>query len=218
MFSRILYFIGHIIITVYARLMLKMDVRWHEKMPKGPVLYAANHPSTTDPVFLHTLFRKPMSIMIHSRVFTIPFLGAYMKKMGHVRVIPGKGEEVLEEARRTLESGRSVVIFPEGLLSPVNGFHEPRSGVARLALESKVPVVPLGISLKEKNCKRFPATFEGELDIVAWYLRGPYAITIGKPLLFSGNANDRSQVRTVAQNIMQHIRSLAWESRQRVGA
>lgn len=218
MFSKILYFIGRTIITAYVRLMLKMDVLWHEKIPTGPVLYAANHPSTTDPVFIHTLFRKPMSIMIHNQVFTIPFLGAYMKKMGHVRVIPGKGEEVLDEARRTLKSGRSVVIFPEGLISPVNGFHEPRSGVARLALESKVPVVPLGISLKEKNCKRIPATFEGEPGIVTWYLRGPYAITVGKPLLYSGNANDRSLVRTVAENIMQHIRSLAKESHQRVGA
>jgi 1-acyl-sn-glycerol-3-phosphate acyltransferase len=216
--SRILYTIGRIVITFYVRLMLKMDVHWHEKMPKGPVLYAANHPSTTDPIFIHTLTRKPMSIMIHNRVFTIPFLGAYMKKMGHVRVIPGKGEEVLEEARRTLKSGRSVVIFPEGLISPVDGFHEPRSGVARLALQSGVPVIPLGIYLREKNCKRVSATFEDGPDIVAWYLRGPYAITVGKSLRFSGNADDRPLVRNVAENIMQHIRTLVGESRQRMGA
>ena len=218
MISRLLYFLGRVIITAYVRLMLKMDVHWHEKMPKGPVLYAANHPSTTDPIFIHTLTRKPMSIMIHNRVFAIPFLGAYMKKMGHVRVIPGKGEEVLEEARRTLASGRSVVIFPEGFISPVNGFHEPRSGVARLALQSNVPVIPLGIYLREKDCKRVSATFDDGPDIVTWYLRGPYAITVGKSLRFSGNADDRSLVKNVAENIMQHIRILVRESRQRVGA
>jgi 1-acyl-sn-glycerol-3-phosphate acyltransferase len=218
MFSRILYLIGRIIITAYVRLMLKMDVRWHEKMPDGPVLYAANHPSTTDPVFIHALFRKPMSIMIHNRVFAIPFLGAYMKKMGHVCVIPGKGEDVLEEARRTLASGRSVVIFPEGLISPTDGFHEPRSGVARLALESGVPVVPLGISLKEKNCKRIEATFEDGPDLVTWYLHGPYAITVGKALRFFGDSSDRSLVKTVAENVMAHIRTLVSESRQRVAA
>lgn len=218
MASKLLYQIGRIIITFYTRLMLKMDVHWYEKMPKGPVLYAANHPSTTDPVFIHALFRRPMSIMITHKVFTIPFLGMYMKKMGHVRVVPGQGEQVLDEARRTLESGRSVIIFPEGLISPEGGFHEPRSGVARLALQSGVPVVPLGISLREKNCKRIPATFEGEPDIVTWYLRGPYAVTVGKALRFSGNANDRSLVKDIAENIMQHIRALAGESRQRVEA
>ena len=218
MFSRTLYTIGRLVITSYVRLMLRMDVRWHEKMPKGPVLYAANHPSTTDPIFIHTLFSKPMSVMIHSKVFTIPLLGAYMRKMGQISVIPGKGDHVLDEARRTLESGRSVVIFPEGLISPVDGFHEPRSGVARLALQSGVPIVPLGIYLSEKNCKRIPATFEGEPDIVTWYLRGPYAITVGKALRFFGDANDRPLVKTVAENVMQHIRALSMESRQRVTA
>ena len=218
MLSRILYTLGRIVITSYTRLMLKMDVRWHEKMPKGPVLYAANHPSTTDPIFIHTLFSRPMSVMIHSKVFTIPLLGAYMRKMGQISVIPGKGDHVLDEARRTLESGRSVVIFPEGLISPVDGFHEPRSGVARLALQSGVPIVPLGIYLSEKNCKRIPATFEGEPDIVTWYLRGPYAITVGKALRFFGDANDRPLVKTIAENVMQHIRALSMESRQRVTA
>lgn len=216
MISRILYAVGRFLIAAYVRLMLKMDVRWHEKLPEGPVLYAANHPSTTDPVFLHTLTRKPVSILIHNKVFTIPVLGAYMKKMGHVRVIPGKGEEALAEARRTLAAGRSVVIFPEGLLSPEDGFHEARSGVARLALQSKVPVVPLGIYFPPKNCRRITATFEGEPDVIAWYLRGPYAVTVGRALRFFGDARDRSLVRKVAENVMGHIRALALESRQRV--
>ncbi len=157
-------------------------------------------------------------VMIHSKVFTIPFLGAHMKKMGQIRVIPGKGEQVLEEALRTLAAGRSVVIFPEGLISPVNGFHEPRSGVARLALQSKVPVVPLGIYLREKNCKRVPNSFEGEPYLITWYLRGPYVITVGKALRFTGDARDRLLVRTVAESVMSHIRSLVSESRRRVAA
>lgn len=218
MFSRILYTIGRIVITSYVRLMLKLDVHWHEKMPKGPVLFAANHPSTTDPIFMHSLMSRRISVMIHSKVFTIPLLGAYMRKMGQICVVRGKGEQVLEEARRTLKSGRSVVIFPEGLISPANGFHEAHSGVGRLALLCDVPVIPLGIYLSEKNCKRIPTTFEGEPDLVTWYLHGPYAVTIGKALRFSGDANNHSLVKTVAENVMQHIRALAIESRQRVTA
>ena len=216
MFSRILYIIGRIVILSYVHLMLKLDVHWHENMPKGPVLFAANHPSTTDPIFIHSLLSRRISVMINAKVFTIPLLGAYMRKMGQICVIPGKGEQVLEEARQTLKSGRSVVIFPEGLISPVDGFHEARSGVARLALQCGVPVVPLGIYLSEKNCKRIPTSFEGEPDLITWYLHGPYAVTIGKALRFSGDAMDHSLVKTVAENVMQHIRALATESRQRV--
>lgn len=218
MVLKILYAIARLLIAAYVRLMLKMDVRWHEEQPDGPVLYAANHPSTTDPVFIHTLTRKPMSIMIHSKVFTIPFLGMYMKTMGHVRVIPGKGEDVLAEAQQALASGRSVLIFPEGLVSPEDGFHEARSGVARLALQSKVPVVPLGIYFPKRNCKRIPTTLDGKPDVITWYLRGPYAVTVGKALCFFGDAGDRSLVRKIAEDVMEHIRALAMESCQRVMA
>jgi len=218
MFSKILYTISRIVITSYVRLMLKLDVYWHEKMPKGPVLFAANHPSTTDPIFLHSFMSRRISVMIHAKVFTIPLLGAYMRKMGQICVIPGKGEQVLEEARRTLEAGRSVVIFPEGLISPLDGFHEARSGVARLALQSGVPVIPLGIYLSERNCKRIPATFDGKPDLITWYLYGPYAITVGKALRFSGDAKNQSHVKKIAANVMQHIRALVMESRQRVTA
>lgn len=216
MLSKFLQETGRLVISSYVRMMLKLDIQWHAKLPEGPVLFAANHPSTTDPIFIQVLLSRPLSVMITSKVFSIPILGAYMRKMKQICVTPGQGEAVLEEARQNLVDGRSVTIFPEGLISPRDGFHSPRSGVARLALKSGVPVVPLGIYLAEKGCKRFPTNLEGEPDVITWYLRGPYAITIGKPLHFSGDANDKPLVKRTAEIIMGHIRLLAQESRQRV--
>jgi 1-acyl-sn-glycerol-3-phosphate acyltransferase len=217
MFSKLLYKTGRIIIGSYARLMLKMDVHWHEAMPEGPVLYAANHPSTTDPIFIHLISKQPMSVMINSKIFSIPVLGAYMRKMQQIEVIRGKGQSdrILKQAVRSLAAGRSVVIFPEGAISPPDGFAPVHSGVARLALQSGVPVVPIGIHLRDENCKRVPTSLEGEPEVITWYLNGPYAITVGKPLHFKGNADDRPTVRSIAENIMDHIRNLTHESRQR---
>ncbi|PWH16231.1 MAG: hypothetical protein DDG60_04295 [Anaerolineae bacterium] len=216
MFSALLYKVGEILIKSYAKCMLKMDIRHKAELPLGPVLYAANHPSTTDPIFMHLVSPSPLSVMITSKVFSIPVLGAYMRRMQQIAVVPGQGERVLEEARQMLARGRSVMIFPEGLISPPGDFHAPRSGVARLALKAGVPVVPLGISLREENCKRVPTVLDGEPDVITWYLRGPYAVTIGKPLWFQGDADDRSLVKTIAETVMQQIRDLARESRQRV--
>jgi 1-acyl-sn-glycerol-3-phosphate acyltransferase len=215
MFSRAFYETGALFIKTYAKLMLRLDIHWQETLPRGPVLFAANHPSTTDPIFIHLISPQPISVMIASKVFSIPVLGAYMRKMQQISVNPGQGERVLDEAQQTLEAGRSVAIFPEGLISPVDGFHAPRSGVARLALRSDVPVIPLGIYLSEKNCKRIPTQLDGEPDIITWYLRGPYAVTLGKPLRFSGDPRDQPLVKNVAETIMQNIRALAQESRQR---
>jgi 1-acyl-sn-glycerol-3-phosphate acyltransferase len=217
MLSEILYRVSRIMIQSYAMLMLKMDVHWRSSLPAGPVLFAANHPSTTDPILIHLISKKRMSVMITSKVFSIPFLGAYMRKMDQICVSPGQGEKVLEQARQTLKAGRSVTIFPEGLISPTGGrFNAPRSGAARLALSSGVPVIPIGIYLSDKGCRRIPATFDGEPDIVTWYLRGPYAITIGKPMHFRGDVNDKDFVRKVSENIMQNIRALVLDSQRRV--
>jgi 1-acyl-sn-glycerol-3-phosphate acyltransferase len=120
-----------------------MDFHWRTVLPAGPVLFAANHPSTTDPIFIHLISKKPMSVLINAKVFTIPFLGAYMRKMGQICVSPGQGEKVLEQACQTLGKGRLVTIFPEGQISPAGGgFNPPRSGVARLAIGSGVPLIP----------------------------------------------------------------------------
>jgi 1-acyl-sn-glycerol-3-phosphate acyltransferase len=217
MLSEILYRVSRIMIRSYAKLLLKMDINLRRSLPAGPVVFAANHPSTTDPILIHLISKKPMSVMITSKVFSIPILGAYMRKMGQICVSPGQGEKVLEQARQTLKAGRSVTIFPEGLISPAGGgFNPPRSGVARLALSSGVPVIPIGIYLSDKGCRRIPATFEGEPDIVTWYLHGPYAITIGKAMHFLGDANDKDFVRKVSENIMETIRALALESQRRV--
>jgi 1-acyl-sn-glycerol-3-phosphate acyltransferase len=217
MLSEILYRVSRIMIQSYAKLMLKMDIHWRTSLPIGPVLYAANHPSTTDPFLIHLISKKPMSVMITSKAFSIPFLGAYMRKMNQICVSPGQGEKVLEQAHQTLIAGRSVTIFPEGLISPEGGhFNAPRSGVARPALSSGVPVIPIGIYLSDKGCRHIHATFEGEPDIVTWYLRGPYAITIGKPLHFQGDVNDNDFVRKVSEKIMKSIRALALDSQQRV--
>ncbi len=215
MLTEFLYKAGRVIIGSYAHLMLNMDVHWHAALPAGPVLFAANHPSTTDPIYIHLISKQPMSVMITSKVFSIPVLGAYMRKMRQIEVIHGKGEQVLGQAREALASGRSVTIFPEGAISPADGFAPVRSGVARLALQSGVPVVPIGIHLRDEHCKRVPTMLDGEPDVITWYLYGPYAITVGKPLHFRGDANDRQLVKTIAENIMEHIRRLSQESRQR---
>ena len=217
MLSDSLYRVSRIMIQSYARLLLNMDIRWRYSLPAGPVLFATNHPSTTDPFLIHLISKKPMSLMVTSKAFSIPVLGAFMRKMNHICVSPGQGEKVLEQARQTLKAGRSVTIFPEGLISPTGGgFNPPRSGVARLALSSGVPVIPIGIYLSDKGCHRIPATFEGEPDIVTWYLHGPYAITIGKAMHFRGDANDKDFIKKVSENIMQSIRSLALDSQKRV--
>lgn len=213
----ILYKIAIALVRAYSNLLLRMDVHWHESPPDGPKLYIANHPSATDPFLIHLLSRQPMGVLISANAFSFPLFGFYIRKIGQIPVIPGQGEAALEMARRLLEAGYSVGIFPEGTFSPQEGgFQEPRTGAARLALSTGVPVIPVGISLPREKSLKISSKLSGKPTVGYWYLHGPYSVTVGKPIRFEGNPEDKEHVKSISQNMMQGIRMLAQESEQRL--
>lgn len=205
------------IVRLYSRLMLNLDVHWYGEMPVGPKIFVANHPSATDPFILHLLSREPMSVMIVSTAFTFPLFGEYIRRAGQIQVLPGEGAQAIEQARELLKAGYSVGIFPEGDFSPQEGgFRKPRSGAARLALSTGVPVIPVGIYLPRDRSLRIASSLSGRPTIGYWYLRGPYGITIGNPIHLNGNTTNSERVYTHARSMMQQIKFLAQESEFRV--
>lgn len=211
------YKVGRGLIRLYSRLMLNLDVRWLGQMPAGPKIFVANHPSATDPFILHLLSREPMSVMIVSTAFTFPLFGEYIRRAGQIQVLPGDGARAMEQAKEFLKAGYSVGIFPEGDFSPQKGgFRKPRCGAARLALNTGVPVIPVGIYLPRERSLRIASRLSGKPTTGYWYLRGPYGITIGNPMTLNGSSDDPKHVRSQAQNMMGWIKSLAQESEFRV--
>ena len=81
-------------------------------------------------------------------IFSIPLLGWQMRAAGDVPIVRGDRESArraMDEMRRRLASGVSVILFPEGTRSPDGSLGEFRDGAFRLAIEAGVPVVPLAI-------------------------------------------------------------------------
>ena len=213
---KLLYWASRPIVLSYTNMMLQMDVQAHRTLPPGPKIIAANHPSTTDPFFVAAMLRQQSFILIKDVLFQVPVFGRYLRSSGHIPVQVGNGQAALDEALTRLSEGRTVMIFPEGILSPENGYHPARSGVARLALISGAPVVPVGIHLERARMRVIRSIVRGKVEYGAWYLRGPYNLTIGEPLRFSGDADDRPFVRSVADRVMHHIIELARESELRM--
>jgi len=209
---------GHSLMRAYTSLALDMDVQWHAPMPEGPKILAANHPTTTDPLYLVGLLAEPASFLITAALFGFPVVGGYLRAAGHVPAIRGSRGATVDALVCQVEDGRSVAIFPEGALSPLaGGFHRPHSGMARVALRTGVPVIPIGIGLQRERIRVSEANVDGETSIGHFYTSGPYAITVGRPLTFAGEVGDREQVRVVAGQIMDQIRDLARESERRIG-
>jgi 1-acyl-sn-glycerol-3-phosphate acyltransferase len=204
--DRLMYWVSKPVIISYAGTMLKLDVQMEMPLPKGAKIIAANHPSTTDPFFVARMVGHQSFILINEVLFKVPLLGEYLRRSGHIPVEAGKGPAAIEAALELLRQGKTVMIFPEGDLSPEEGgFQQPRTGVARLALASGAPVIPVGIHLLRERIHSVRSTVAGVAHIGRWYIRGPYNMTVGQPLLFQGDVEDRPLVRSVASTVMHHI-------------
>jgi 1-acyl-sn-glycerol-3-phosphate acyltransferase len=211
------YTLGRQALAVYAAALLKMDIVRHAPLPAGPKIIAANHPTTTDPIWIALITREPIHILISGMIFKIPLVGKFLRLAGHIPVANGKGHLALEGAIRLLQDGKTVGIFPEGALGPLSGgVHPLHTGAARMALAAGAPIVPVGIHLDHSRTLIRETRIDGGTDTARLYLRGPYAMTAGEPLYLHGDIQDRAYVRAASEQIRQRIARLAQESEQRL--
>ncbi|HPD42353.1 MAG TPA: lysophospholipid acyltransferase family protein [Anaerolineae bacterium] len=212
----LLYLVMVPVLYLYTWLLLRLNLQRGEPLPPGPRLLVANHPTTIDSFFVAWLAGGPACILITEDAFKVPLFGAYLRHAGHVPVVSGRGREAFTQAQAALEAGRTVIIFPEGDLSPREGLCQAHSGAARLALLTGVPVIPIGIYLPWEGI-RFREALCGTRAVMSrWPVQTPYAITVGRPLHFRGDADDRTRVAEVTETLMQHIAALAQQSALRL--
>ncbi|QBI52988.1 lysophospholipid acyltransferase family protein [Streptomonospora litoralis] len=131
----------------------KREWQGQENIPReGGVIIAANHLSMADPLtishFLYVAGRRWPTFTAKDAVFRIPVVGAVARSTGQIPVKRGSTDAIkaLHEAENALtRDGSSVIFYPEGTCTrdPDLWPMTARTGVARLALSTGVPVVPL---------------------------------------------------------------------------
>jgi 1-acyl-sn-glycerol-3-phosphate acyltransferase len=115
--------------------------------PRRAHLFVANHRSMAD-IFLLCLLPWEIKFLSKESVFRIPLLGWLMRTAGDVPLARGDKDSAraaLEQMRRRLTEGASVIVFPEGTRSADGSLAPFREGAFRLALEVSADVVPLAI-------------------------------------------------------------------------
>ena len=131
--------------------MMKRDWHGYQHFPrKGGMLVAGNHLSYVDwaamALFVHEAGRYP-AFMIKSSAFDVKGIGALLRGCGQLPVRRGEADaaNVLKVAEQALADGECVIIYPEGTATrdPEQWPMVAKTGVARLALASGVPVVPV---------------------------------------------------------------------------
>lgn len=186
--------------------------RWHFEgtqhiPPRGPALVASNHLSYFDPLAvayaIHRNGRRPR-FLAKSGLFKVPLVGWVLRTARQIPVERGtrSAPQSLEAAEKALAGGEVLVVFPEGTttttpdLAPL----KPKTGIARLALKTGLPVLPVatwgGQWFWTKHLGVKPAPGK---DV--WVRFGP-------PLEFkeyAGREEDRTAWQEVSEKIMEEI-------------
>jgi 1-acyl-sn-glycerol-3-phosphate acyltransferase len=176
---------------------------------EGAAILASNHLSFIDSVFLPLMIDRPMSFLAKSDYFTGKGLKGwatrmFMKGTGQIPIdrTGGKASEAsLNTGLQVLGRGDLLGIYPEGTRSPDGRLYRGRTGLARMALEAHVPVIPVVMVDTDTVMpigRRLPHI-------------GRVGMVLGEPLDFSrfaGMEGDRYILRSVTDEIMVALQRL----------
>jgi glycerol-3-phosphate O-acyltransferase / dihydroxyacetone phosphate acyltransferase len=145
----------------------RIEVTGLHHIPHGePVVFAVNHPNgLVDPLFILSFVPGRVSFLAKAPLFRMPLIGYFVRTFDSVPVyrkqdkVEGSHAETFARAREVLSNGGSIAIFPEGTTHSDTKLRELKTGAARIALGSGLPVriVPAGIYYTEKQTFRSKA-------------------------------------------------------------
>ncbi|WP_110205101.1 lysophospholipid acyltransferase family protein [Nocardioides daejeonensis] len=205
------WFLKLIALGPLLRLVFRPQADGLEHVPtEGPAILASNHLSYADWLFMPLTLPRRVSFVAKAEYFTTPGIKGWFQKhffrgSGQIpidRSGANAAEGALISAKQVLDRGELFGIYPEGTRSHDGRLYRGKTGVARLALETGVPVIPvavIGTDVVAPPGKKF-GRFTRPV------------VRYGKPLDFSryeGLENDRYILRSVTDEIMYEIMNLS---------
>ncbi len=201
----------YILIGPWLKLVFRPQVEGLENLPKdGAAILASNHLSFSDSIFLPMVCSRRITFLAKADYFTTPGFKGWLTKLffigaGQVPVDRSGGrasEAALNTGLRVLGEGGLLGIYPEGTRSPDGRLYRGKTGVARMAIEAGVPVVPC--AMINTHLIQPPGRIRPKIMRVK--------ISIGVPLDFSryeGMSSDRFVLRSMTDEIMYELMLLS---------
>jgi len=158
----------------------------------APCVVVSNHQSNLDPIVHLRVLPVSLRVLAMRELFRIPLLGPAMHAIGMIEVDRDSPDfrEIDTDAARALAAGHSLLVYPEGRISPDAAIRGFKDGAFIVAIANQVPIVPTAI---HGTSRIWPL---GRRDIQS----GPVCVVAGSPLLTSGLARrDVARLREQAR-------------------
>ena len=198
-------------LTPILRLFFRPWVEGGEHLPtEGAAILASNHLSFSDSIFLPLVVPRRITFLAKADYFTGRGVKGRLTKgffsgVGQVPIDRSGGaasEAALATGLRILTNGHLLGLYPEGTRSPDGRLYRGKTGVARMALEAGVPVIPVAMintDVVQPTGQKIPNL-------------GRVGVRVGKPLDFSryaGMESDRFVLRSITDEIMYELMLLS---------
>jgi 1-acyl-sn-glycerol-3-phosphate acyltransferase len=195
------------VLTPMLHFFYRVRAEGSEHVPKqGAAILASNHVSFCDSIFLPLVVVRRVTFVAKAEYFDDPKTAWFFRAVGQIPIRREGGsasQGALQAATDVLRDGGLFGIYPEGTRSPDGRLYKGHTGVARLALANRVPVLPVamvGTREAQPIGQALPKPFM------------PVVVRIGAPLTFEryyDRADDPTVLRGIADEVMYEIRELS---------
>jgi 1-acyl-sn-glycerol-3-phosphate acyltransferase len=207
----IYWLLKYIVLGPILKLIFRPRVDGRDHVPAaGGAIIASNHLSFCDSIFMPLVVRRKVTFVAKAEYFTGTGIKGFLTKMffvstGTIPVDRSGGraaQAAIDTGLRILRNGGLFGIYPEGTRSPDGRLYRGKTGVARMALEAGVPVIPVVMLNSDEiqptgqiipNVKRVKIRFGPPLDFSR----------------YAGMAGDRFVERAVTDEIMYELMELS---------
>jgi 1-acyl-sn-glycerol-3-phosphate acyltransferase len=176
--ERIIRFWSRLFLSV-APLSYQVEGREHLDLDRQYV-FVANHMSNFDIPLLFLSIPHPIRYMAKKELFSIPVVGAAMRRIGIIRIDRGAGPSTHASINAGVAAatahGYSLIVFPEGTRTRDGEFHEFKKGAFRIAIVNGLDVVPVAVH----------GTWEVWRPDHKVFFPGHARVRIGKPISVEG--------------------------------
>lgn len=191
-----------------------------ENVPNnGGLLFAPNHQSWNDVQVIGATCPRRLRFLAKSEFETWPILRHLIALSDSPFIHRGGDPQGMVQAIESLRQGKSLVVFPEGTIpgeenimrqevEPDTGLLRGHSGVVRLAIAARVPVVPVGVSGTGAS---FPPEVYPRLELLHMPKNVPVTVRYGKPITFEKYYDkelDHKTLRRLTKQVMKGISGL----------
>ncbi len=177
---------------------LRVTVKGLENIdPKKTYIICANHLSLIDIPLLFAVLPFRVRFLAKRSLFYIPIFGWSLYIAGFIPVdrgVTSKARRSIERGARRIKKGPSLIVFPEGTRSSVDGVNHFKTGAFTMAIRSSIPVLPVAIR------GTFDVIPKTSLKVVP----GPANVIIGKPIFTDAlKMKDKESLRRETQSAVE---------------